>query len=200
MLPSPTAAATRLTEWARTSPTANTPGRLLSRRYGPLPTAAQLLSDSTAAGMSSPVGINPERSRCTAPASQDVRLAANHGEQVVCGHVGVLASAAVLDHDRVELAVTVYRSHHSAGVHSDTGIVLDAVEEIGRDGLGQPIAPHKHKHAVPRRREGGGRLASGVAPADDDDGLPRLDFAGVGRRVEHAQPLEPLDAATSSPR
>src|SRR5262249_55935712 len=32
MLPSPTAAATRLTELARTSPTANTPGRLVSRR------------------------------------------------------------------------------------------------------------------------------------------------------------------------
>jgi hypothetical protein len=35
MLPSPAAAATRLTELARTSPTANTPGRLLSSRYGP---------------------------------------------------------------------------------------------------------------------------------------------------------------------
>src|ERR687896_602331 len=32
--PSPTAAATRLTEPDRTSPAANTPGRLVSRKYG----------------------------------------------------------------------------------------------------------------------------------------------------------------------
>src|SRR5215469_15255011 len=32
--PSPTADATRLTLFARTSPTANTPGRLVSNRYG----------------------------------------------------------------------------------------------------------------------------------------------------------------------
>src|SRR5260370_518402 len=37
-------------------------GQAALQEVRPLPTAAQLLSDSTAAGMSSPVGMNPERS------------------------------------------------------------------------------------------------------------------------------------------
>src|SRR5215471_10227977 len=84
MLPSPTAAATRLTELARTSPTANTPGRLVSSREGPLSRVAELLSESAAAGISSPVGMKPRRSRSTASSSQAVRgylLAAGHRTQ-----------------------------------------------------------------------------------------------------------------------
>jgi hypothetical protein len=50
MLPSPAAAATRLAESARASPTAKTPGRLVSNRYGLLEAARQLSSSSAAGG------------------------------------------------------------------------------------------------------------------------------------------------------
>jgi hypothetical protein len=56
MLPSPTAAATSLSERAQNVADREHAWQVLSRRYGPGPTAAQLLSDSTAAGMSFPVG------------------------------------------------------------------------------------------------------------------------------------------------
>ena len=78
-----------------------------------------------------------------------MRLTADHGEQVVRADLGVLAGQAVLGDHRLELAVTVYGGHHRLGEHRGVGIVLDAVEEVGRHGFGQAIAAHEHEDAVP---------------------------------------------------
>src|SRR5437899_12713986 len=66
--PSPTAEATRLTEPERTSPAANTPGRLVSSRNGCR--RAVQWGDCTRAG---PVWTNPLASRSTSGGSQSVR-------------------------------------------------------------------------------------------------------------------------------
>src|ERR1700733_784539 len=65
--PSPTAAATRLAEPLRTSPTAKTPGLLVSSGNGPVPSAP-----SAAAAAPAPVRTNPRSSRSTRPPSQSV--------------------------------------------------------------------------------------------------------------------------------
>src|SRR5438105_3055437 len=56
--PSPTAAATRFTLFARTSPTANTPGRLVSKRNGRR-AAGQRATVRSAGTRSGPVLTNP---------------------------------------------------------------------------------------------------------------------------------------------
>ena len=66
--PSPTAEATRLTDPWRTSPAANTPGRLVSSGSGGRPGGQRV-----PAGRSGPVRMNPCRSRATVPASHCVR-------------------------------------------------------------------------------------------------------------------------------
>src|SRR4249920_1009866 len=65
--PSPTAEATRLTEPDRTSPAANTPGRLVSSKNGG---CLDVHSDCVKAG---PVRINPQESVSISLGSQSVR-------------------------------------------------------------------------------------------------------------------------------
>src|SRR5438270_12374865 len=66
--PSPTAEATRLTEAERTSPAANTPGRLVSKRNG----CRRALQDGDCAS-AGPVWTNPLASRSISGGSQSVR-------------------------------------------------------------------------------------------------------------------------------
>ena len=66
--PSPTADATRLIEPDRTSPAANTPGRLVSSRNGLRPLARRRSSPRAV-----PVRMNPFSSLSISPGSQSVR-------------------------------------------------------------------------------------------------------------------------------
>jgi hypothetical protein len=50
--------------------------------------------------------------------------------------------------------------------------------------FGQTMATYEQLHRMFRRGESGGSLAGGVGPADDDDGLSRLDVLCIRRRVE----------------
>src|SRR5262245_29402705 len=68
--PSPTALATRLIERARTSPATNTPGTVVSSRYGSRD------SPQPASRASGPARMKPRSSRATTPSSQSVRGAA----------------------------------------------------------------------------------------------------------------------------
>ena len=67
MAPEPTDVATRFVEPCWTSPTANTPGRLVSRNAG------GRSSGQAAGGTSAPVRTYPAGSRATTPSSQSVR-------------------------------------------------------------------------------------------------------------------------------
>lgn len=71
MAPSPTADATRLTDAARTSPAAKTPGTLVSRWYGSRG-SRQPAGRCPLVMRSVPVTTNPRSSRVTAPSSQSV--------------------------------------------------------------------------------------------------------------------------------
>src|SRR3712207_7957143 len=62
MAPSPTAEATRLIEPLRTSPAANTPGRLVSSRYGSRASSRQASPPSAERPNSLPVRTNPRSS------------------------------------------------------------------------------------------------------------------------------------------
>src|SRR5277367_6498775 len=69
--PSPTAAATRLAESARTSPATKTPGTLVSRWWG-----GRSNVQPHTFRRSGPVRMKPRPSRATTPSSQSVRGAA----------------------------------------------------------------------------------------------------------------------------
>src|SRR5437588_1636816 len=69
--PSPTAEAARLTLPLRTSPTANTPGRLVSSRWGGR-ASGQCAAARTSGERSGPVLMNPRASSATQPWSQAV--------------------------------------------------------------------------------------------------------------------------------
>src|SRR5216684_560475 len=71
MAPSPTAEATRFTLPERTSPTANTPGRLVSSIWGGR--ASVHSADPDAESSSRPVTMNPLASRARQPRSHSVR-------------------------------------------------------------------------------------------------------------------------------
>src|SRR5262249_41640154 len=71
MEPSPTADATRLTLPHRTSPTANTPGREVSSRYGKR-SRGHFAAARSSGVKSGPVLINPFESRVIQPSSQAV--------------------------------------------------------------------------------------------------------------------------------
>ena len=71
MDPSPTAEATRLTAPARTSPTANTPGKLVSRRWGGR-ASGQRVAAKSSGDKSVPVLMNPFASSKTQSPSQRV--------------------------------------------------------------------------------------------------------------------------------
>lgn len=76
MDPSPTADATRFTDPLRTSPAANTPGRLVSSRNGARPTDRQRSAPVMAGGSAVPVVTKPRRSSSTHPRSQAVLASA----------------------------------------------------------------------------------------------------------------------------
>ena len=72
MAPSPTADAQRLTDPLRTSPAANTPGRLVSRKNGVRPCARQRSPRTASSGTAAPVRTKPFLSSCTQPLSHSV--------------------------------------------------------------------------------------------------------------------------------
>ena len=76
MAPSPTAAATRLVEPLRTSPTANMPGRLVSSSERCQPASAGPVGHPVTGLASGPVRTKPRSSRSTSPPSHPVQGAA----------------------------------------------------------------------------------------------------------------------------
>src|SRR5256714_15118353 len=80
--PSPTADAQRLTDPLRTSPAANTPGRLVSRNNGVRPCARQRSPRTAPSGTAAPVRTKPFLSSCTHPSQPfGVRISPDEEEQ-----------------------------------------------------------------------------------------------------------------------
>src|SRR5215813_9708908 len=85
MDPSPTADATRLILPPRTSPTVNTPGRFVSRRWGAR-ASGQRPATKPSGDRSGPVLMNPLRVECTTPREPAcVGYDTGHGEDVADG-------------------------------------------------------------------------------------------------------------------
>jgi hypothetical protein len=99
--PSPTAGATILVDPDRTSPTANTPGRLVSTKNGARPRVAHRSRSRNSAGSDGPVRINPSSSRAISRANQSVRGAAPISTIITPASMACCKAAAL--HPRVRL-------------------------------------------------------------------------------------------------
>ena len=143
--PSPTADATRLTLPPRTSPTAKTPGRLVSSRCGGRG-SGQRAAVEILASRSGPVLMKPFVSSATQPSSQrGVRHRAGHDEHVadVCA---LSTRRSRCSRQRTRSSRSPPSSADDLGVRAqlDRGVVLDAANQIARHALGQAAATHEH--------------------------------------------------------
>ena len=128
MEPSPTAEATRLIDPLRTSPTAKTPGTVVSS--GSLPAA-----DSSVVGASRPVRMKPERSSARTPCSHRVcGVGADEHEQGAGVQVAAGAVVAVGDRQALQLAVAVQRGDLGAGKDLDVGVAGELVGQVAGHG------------------------------------------------------------------
>jgi hypothetical protein len=98
--PSPTADAQRFTEPLRTSPAANTPGRLVSRRNGARPAVRHRSASIVSGGRALPVRTKPRLS------SADTEMAEDRVSLFICA----------VDDDEAEVAVS-FGEEHLAGAN-----------------------------------------------------------------------------------
>ena len=123
----------------RTSPTAKTPGRLVSSRYGGR-VSGQFAAVRSSCDRSGPVLMNPLSSSATQPSSHaGVRHGAGHHEHVpdvvrLDGAVSVVAPP-----DALEMPFAFERDDLRVRPQRDRGVVLDAANEVARHRVGQPV-------------------------------------------------------------
>ena len=119
--PSPTADATRLVDPWRTSPTANTPGRLVSNGIGGR-SSGQPAGGRPSSSRSVPVSTNPHRSRRMGSGSQSVWGSAPiRMNSAVAGAVWVVPGGAVLEGQGGEVAVAVAIDRLGGVADNDVG-------------------------------------------------------------------------------
>src|SRR5580658_5081621 len=105
MAPSPTADATRFTLPARTSPTANTPGRLVSSIWGERVSGQGTLCSGTAVSRSRPVRMKPLSSIATQPLGSWRR--SRHDEHVLDAAGRNRSGLFVLPHHALQACVAL---------------------------------------------------------------------------------------------
>ncbi len=188
--PSPTAAATRLVDPERRSPTASSPGRLVSSGSGLRSSASQLSSRSAgnevAVGSHEAVLVGGDVAEPRA-----VRFGADEGEQ----------GRAVQGHGRVALRERGLLEHRAAGEGGDRGALVDLdprvgvdpVDEVRAHGRGQRSSDgDAHRGGVLGEEHGG--LSGGVATTDDehrDPGAsPSFELRGGVVDARHLVPVE----------
>ena len=175
----------------RTSPTAKTPGRLVSSRYGGRasghPAAARSSGDR-----SGPVLMNPllvERDASIEPAG--VRHGARHHEHVADVVRLDVARPIVAPPDAFEMPVAVQRDELRSRPQGDRRVLLDSANEIARHRVRQAVLADQEVDVPGRLREKHRGLARGVAAADDHDLLAGAQLR-LHRRggVVHARAFE----------
>ena len=194
MAPSPTAEATRRTAPLRTSPTAKTPGRLVSRDKGcrAAGQAALLVALARGARPGDDEAVLVELDLVIQPTG--VGLGADEHEQGPRRLLPSVARRRLLDHDGLQRLVPDEVAHLCVGHHLDRGVVPNPIGEVPGHVTGQVIVAHEQAHLrrVPRQEQG--RLPGRVPSANDDDRVadahPGLDQRG---RVVHARALEVLE-------
>ncbi len=136
--PSPTAVAHRLTDPERTSPTAKTPGTLVSR----MPSAPALW----------PARTNPSSSSATVPSSQSVFGAAprkeRKEEEEEEGERDPLSTA---ERRRLELAVGAVQHGDLAASSDEDGGALEVVDQVVRHRLARSARRWKSVASAPPR-------------------------------------------------
>ncbi len=174
--PSPTAAATRLTDPLRTSPAAKTPALLVS-------------SSGRSPGSWLPVRTNPRSSRLDLVAQPaDVREAADEDEQGFCRFDVALARLQVLDHDFLQRPFTVGLAQFTVHQHVDPLALLDPVGQVAGHVLAEFVAPDNEQHLGRVLGEEDRGLSGGVAATDDHHRVfPAQVRLQLGRRVVHAR-------------
>ena len=153
--PSPTADATRLTDPLRTSPAANTPGKLVSSRNGTRPASRQRSASAVSAGSAVPgqhEALPVERHTVAEPVG--VRIGADEEKQR--RRFGwSLAARALPGADRAQMTIPLEaRSTSRAQVDGHVLHGLQTVHQIARHARGQVGATHEHV-------DPGGRCARG---------------------------------------
>ena len=189
--PSPTADAQRLTDPLRTSPAANTPGRLVSRKNGVRPCARQR-SPRTASRGTARAGQDETLLVKLHAATQPFGVRIGPDEEEQRRRVDPRLDAGIVaDADRLEMTVSFQRGHDGASVNLDVVDLLDAIHEVSRHALSQIPAARDDVHAprISRQRHDG--LPRRIAGAHDDDLLVATELRfRVRRGIVDAGTLE----------
>ena len=178
--PSPTAEATRLIDWSRTSPAAKTPGMLVSSANGSRCFSGQGGHPLGTSSTCSPVRMNPRSERAGALPSQSVCGSAPTKTNIaVAGTRETLPG--LVDRDLLQLVLSVRLAHLRPQPHGDlVGQRLDAVDEVLRHRLLEALAAIEDRH-MRRAGEMERGLPGGVRAADDE-GFLTVEEGGVARR------------------
>ncbi len=189
MEPSPTADATRFTAPWRTSPAANTPGMLDSRRNG-----LRSRGHARRRGTSAPVRTNPCSSRSTSAGSQSVLgWAPISRKSAFASTAASVSRPGVAQHQVLEPAVAAAAHHLAAESGLDVVGRLDLTSEV----LGHPgaerIGPHHERDGAGVAGEVQRGLPRRVGASDDEDVATRVcRCLGCRTPVEHARPDQRL--------
>ena len=194
--PSPTAAATRLVEPERRSPTANRPGQLVSYGSGSrrhrAPGVAQVRAIEGPVGEHEAVVVDGDAGQPLA-----VRLGTDEREQGRA--VDVEGSVRPGEGEALQGRFAGEGGDGLADVDLHPGVGLDAVDEVLRHRLGQRPADDDADRRAALGEEHR-RLTGRVAAADDDDrragACPGLE---LGRRVVHARHLVAVEVVDRQP-
>ena len=174
--PSPTREATRLIEPARTSPTANTPRRLVSSACGRRSVCQS--PSRIEAGAAAHEAVLVERHAAAQPLG--VRHRAEHQEDVGDRARLLLAGAAVAPGHLLEVAVAGEPDDLGLAVQRDRARGGDAADQVVGHRRRQARAAHQDVDVRRAAREKDRRLPGGVAAADHDH-LLALAQAGFHR-------------------
>ena len=193
MLPSPTAAATRLTGPNRTSPHAKMPGTLVSSKYG-----SRSCSQRPAARRSVPVSTYPRSSSAISLGSHAVSASAPMKTKRPPDAKRLVAPVA---RSRMSIASSdaspCTRDHLDAEECVDAETRRQLVDQVARHALLERVASAEDRHAPRVIREEEGGLPGRVARPDDVDVEPvRVRCLAPCRAVRDPladELVEPLD-------
>ena len=161
--PSPAAEATRLIEPCRTSPTANTPGIVVSNMTGERSrgdvkaTVAVSTGRDVAPGVTLDFGWEPV----------GARVGADEDEQRCCCDAFDSLGRAVLEVDPFEAPVAATAGDLGLEADVDVRRPFDALDEVVGHARGERLRSHDDGHRLGELSEVECGLAGGVAAADD---------------------------------
>ena len=166
--PSPTADATRLMLPRRTSPTANTPGRDVSSRYGERSSGHRAAARSSCV-KSGPVLMKPFSSSVTRPVQpSSIRLGPGHQEYVP-DFMRRDCARAVAPLHTFQMSASLESHDLGSRAELDRRSLLDAADQVARHALGKAVGPNEQMHSLRRLRQEYRCLTGRVGPSDDDD-------------------------------